>query len=73
MKKTVAKIIHKGTYRIVLDDKAEYNPYTIYHEYYAGGSKHSKRVETYADMYSCMYHITHYIIDENFFKAKKAE
>lgn len=69
MKKTVAKISHKGTYRIVFDDKAQVNPYTIYHEWYDQG-KHSKKIETYADMYSCMYHITHYIIDENFFCKK---
>lgn len=71
MRKTVAKISHKGIYRIVFDDKEPYNPYTIYHEWYDMGH-HSKKVETYADMYSCMHHITHYIIDENFFTKKGA-
>lgn len=57
MKKTVAKIIHKGTYRVVHDDSTKCNPYTIYHEYYANGSKHTKKVTAYADMTSCLYHI----------------
>lgn len=56
MKKTVAKIIHKGTYRVVFDDSTKCNPYTIYKEWYNNG-KHSKKLTAYADMTSCLYHI----------------
>ena len=56
MRKTVAKIIHKGTYRVVYDDQAKNNPYTIYKEWYDRG-KHSTKLTAYADMTSCLYHI----------------
>lgn len=56
MKKTVAKIIHKGTYRVVFDDNAKGNPYTIYKEWYNEG-KHIKVIARYDDMTSCLYHI----------------
>lgn len=56
MTKTVAKIVHKGTYRVVYDDSRHYNPYTIYKEWYDNG-KHAKKLTAYADMTSCLYHI----------------
>lgn len=56
MKKTVAKIIHKGTYRVVYDDSTRCNPYTIYKEWYDNG-KHNKKLTAYEDMTSCLYHI----------------
>lgn len=56
MKKTVAKIIHNGTYRIVHDDSTNCNPYTIYKEWHDMG-KHSKTIAKYSDMTSCLYHI----------------
>lgn len=62
MKKTVAKIIHKGTYRVVFDDNAKGNPYTIYREYYAGGGKHRQVIVRYEDMTSCMYHLAEEVI-----------
>ena len=63
MKKTVAKIIHKGTYRVVFDDSTRCNPYTIYKEYYtAGGDKHRQTIVKYQDMASCMYHLTEEVI-----------
>lgn len=61
MKTTVAKISHKGTYRIVFDDKEPYRPYTIYHEWYDSG-KHTEKIEKYETLYGCMYHLTEYII-----------
>lgn len=61
MKKTVAKIIHKGTYRVVFDDSTRNNPYTIYKEWYNEG-KHSKVITKYQDMASCMYHLTEEVI-----------
>lgn len=57
MKKTVAKITHKGTYRVVFDDSANGDPYTIYKEFYAGGNKHKLIVARYPDMTKCLYHI----------------
>lgn len=56
MKKTIAKITHKGTYRVVYDSDTKYNPYTIYKEWYADG-KHRQKIAGYADMTSCLYHI----------------
>ncbi len=57
MKRTVAKIIHNGTYRVVFDDSTTNNPYTLYHEYYTGGCKHKEKLTAYADMASCLYNI----------------
>ena len=66
MKKTVAKIIHKGTYRVVFDDSTNCNPYTIYKEYYtigtAGADKHRQTIAKYQDMTSCMYHLAEEVI-----------
>lgn len=56
MKKTVAKIINKGTYRVVFDDSTNCNPYTIYKEWYNAG-QHKQIIAKYADMTSCLYHI----------------
>ena len=61
MKRTVAKIIHKGTYRVVYDDSKYYNPYTIYYEHYSNGF-HSKKLVEYADLTSCLYHLTEEVI-----------
>ena len=59
MKKTVVKVIHNGTYRVEYDDSKHLNPYTIYHEYYGdGGRKHKTKVEAYADLTSCLYHLS---------------
>lgn len=63
MKKTVAKIIHNGTYRVVFDDNAIYNPYTIYYESYdLDGDFHARKVEAYADLVGCLYHLTEEVI-----------
>ncbi len=56
MRRTVAKIIHKGTYRVVFDDNAKCNPYTIYKEWHSNG-KHIEKLTAYEDMTSCLYHI----------------
>ena len=56
MSKTVAKITHKGTYRVVYDDSRRYNPYIIYKETYTDGH-HRHKIAEYADMTSCLYHI----------------
>ena len=53
MKKTVAKVIHNGTYRVEQDDSKQYNQYTIYREYWDGG-KHKHKVTEYADLGSCL-------------------
>lgn len=57
MKKTVAKVEHKGKYRVVFDDSTRFNPYSIYKEYYEDGGWHRKKLVAYADMTSCLYHI----------------
>ena len=62
MKRTVAKIAYNGTYRIVVDDNNNYNPYAIYHEYYAGQNRRKIKIASYGDLVSCMYHITEEII-----------
>ena len=58
MRKTVAKIIYKGTYRVIYDDASHFNPYTVYYEHYSGGSKHINKLVSYSDFASCMYRIT---------------
>lgn len=63
MRKTVAKIMHKGTYRVVFDDSTRYNPYTIYKETYSNGAKHINKMISYSDFASCMYHITEDVIN----------
>lgn len=61
MKKTVAKIIHKGTYRVVFDDSTNCNPYTIYKEWYEAGQR-SKKLVAFQDMTSCMIYLTDEVI-----------
>ena len=61
MVKTVAKIVSNGHYRVSYDDTEQMNPYTVYREWYDKGW-HSKKLASYADMVSCMYHITEEII-----------
>lgn len=56
MKKTIAKITHKCTYRVVHDTEAKCNPYTVYREWYNNG-KHTIKLTAYEDMTSCLYHI----------------
>lgn len=63
MKRTVAKVTHKGTYRVVFDDSRLYNQYTIYMETYSDGSKHSKLLERYADLASCMFFLGGRVIE----------
>lgn len=58
MKRTVVKVIYKGTYRVEFDDSKRYNPYTIYKEYFDGRQKHKTKVEAYEDMASCLYHLS---------------
>lgn len=59
MRRTVAKVVHKGTYRVVFDDTKYHNLYTIYHETYdIDADFHAKKVVSYADLASCMYHLT---------------
>lgn len=59
MRRTVAKVVHKGTYRVVFDDTKYINPYTIYHETYdIDADFHAKKVESYGDLASCLCHLT---------------
>lgn len=58
MTQTIAKIMYKGTYRVIYDDSKRYMPYTVYKETYENGSKHKRRLISYSDFASCMYHIT---------------
>lgn len=63
MRKTVAKVIHQGTYRVVHDSEKHINPYTIYYESYdIDGDFHARKVESYADLAGCLYHIAEVII-----------
>lgn len=63
MKRTVAKVTHQGTYRVIYDDSRLYEKYTIYQETYSDGSKHSKLLERYGDLTSCLFHIGDRIIE----------
>ena len=63
MRRTVAKVVHKGTYRVVYDDAKHINPYTIYHETYdidADFQSHHRmrKVESYGNLASCLCHLT---------------
>lgn len=62
MRRTMAKVYHNGTYRVVHDSEAYINPYTIYHEVRDGGF-HSHKVASYQDLGGCMLHITEIIIE----------
>lgn len=59
MRKTVAKILCNGWYRVVYDDTKYHNPYEIYKEY---DNNHSKMLVEYADLTSCMYYLTEEVI-----------
>lgn len=54
MKTQVLKMIHHGTYTVIFDDTAKTNPYKMYFTHYTNGTKHKKKVEEYADLYSCL-------------------
>ena len=59
MRRTVAKISNKGTYRVVFDDTKYINPYTIYRETYdIDADFHAKKIVSYADLKSCLYHLS---------------
>ena len=59
MRRTVAKIINKGTYRVVFDDTKYINPYTIYRETHdIDGDFHAKKVESYSDLKGCLCHLS---------------
>lgn len=60
MKRTVAKIHHNGTYRIIMDDSKKYNPYNVYHEWLEDGF-HQKKLAEYADIESGLHHISEVI------------
>lgn len=48
--KQIATMICHGTYKVIYDDKAKFNPFKVYH--IADG--HKKLVEKYADLGSAM-------------------
>ncbi len=63
MRRTVARVYHHGTYRVIYDDTALIKPYTIYYESHdIDGDFHSKKVESYADLGGCMYHLAEAVI-----------
>lgn len=49
MKRQMAKIIHKGTWRVIFDDSKKTNPYRV--------TKDGRKVIDYADLTSCLYYI----------------
>lgn len=66
MKRTVAKVTCKGTYRIIYDDSKLYRPYTIYRETYSDGKKHSGKIESCVDLASCMFYLGERILEREY-------
>ena len=49
MKRQMAKIIHRGIWRVIYDDSKKVNRYRV--------TKDGLKVVDYADMMSCLFHI----------------
>lgn len=59
MKTQVAKMIHKGVYKVIYNDMLAINPYRVY--YTADGS--CKLVAKYADMASAMTYLRNVLLN----------
>ena len=61
MKRQVAKIQSKGTFTVINDSGARFNPYTVYwtyHDWDNGQMKtHKMKMVSYADLNSALYYI----------------
>lgn len=63
----ILKMTFKGEYKIIKNDKDQYNPYKIYYIWHelspqkCGLVKHKKLVQKYGDLASCMYHLTNIV------------
>ena len=58
MKRQMAKAIHNGIWRVIYDDSKKINPYRI--------TLNNKKVTDYADMASCLWHISHECFKEDY-------
>lgn len=54
MKRQVAKIIHRGVYKVIFDDSTMNNPYTVYRI----SNGHTNKLIAYQDFASCMYYLS---------------
>lgn len=61
MKRQVVKIINKGIYKVIHDDIAKYNPYTVYRV--ANG--HQTKLTALEDLTICLYFLSEVISDRN--------
>lgn len=59
MKRQVAKIVNNGIYKVIHDDSAAGNQYTIYKT----TSGHQKKLDTRSDIAGCLYYIAEDIIN----------
>ena len=62
MKRTVAKVTHQGTYRVIYDDSKLYEKYTVYRENYSEGW-HSKKIDSFSSLAGCLYFLGNEIIE----------
>lgn len=58
MSRQVAKVLFNGTWIVTWHEKDKVNPYHVYYQCYADGSKKKKLMQKYADFRSCMVYIT---------------
>ena len=58
MKRQLAKIINHGTWRVIYDDSRKWNQYRI--------TKDGRKVIDYADLASCLYHISQEMFKEDY-------
>lgn len=65
MKTQIMKLVCDGEWKVIRDSEAKVNPYRIYHIHYEpsdfGLVKHQKLIAKYANLYSCMFHISDYV------------
>lgn len=65
MKTQIMKLVCDGEWKVIRDSEAKVNPYRIYHTYREltdyGLVKHQKLIAKYANLYSCMCHISDYV------------
>lgn len=69
MRKTVVKMICRGEYRVIFDDSAKRNPYTIYYEWTelnqsGWNHKRTKKIEEYGDLPSCLCYLAAILKDK---------
>lgn len=68
MRKTVVKMICRGEYRVIYDDSAKVNPYTIHYKWTelseCGCRNRTKKIKEYGDLPSCLCYLAAILKDK---------